>query len=79
MSKLITTNAALATPFEVDGAINWPRLTSHALGLIERGLPNLTLFGTTGEGASISDHERDSAFDRFESAGVGPDRLVGAF
>lgn len=50
--------------------MDWPRLTAHAKGLLTRGVTSLTLFGTTGEGASIAAGERDQAHDRLQAEGV---------
>ncbi len=69
-------NAALATPFQGPGAIDWDRLTRHARDLLERGLTSVTAFGTTGEGASIPSGERAGLFDRFGAAGIDPARVV---
>ena len=69
-------NAALATPFEAPGEIDWDSLTRHASDLLERGLTSVTAFGTTGEGASIPPGERAKLFDRFGAAGIEPARVV---
>lgn len=69
-------NAALATPFQAPGAIDWNSLTRHARDLLERGLTSVTAFGTTGEGASIPPAQRAELFDRFGAAGIDPARVV---
>ncbi len=69
-------NAALATPYQAPGAIDWDRLTRHARELLERGLTSVTAFGTSGEGASIPPSERAALFDRFGAAGIDPARVV---
>lgn len=46
-------NCALSTPFGQGGAIDIPRLVAHARWVLDNGCDGLTLFGTTGEGASI--------------------------
>ena len=51
-------SAALLTPFAKNGDIDWPLLCRHANELLENGVNSITLFGTTGEGASISLSER---------------------
>lgn len=51
-------SAALLTPFEADGSVNLPVFASHARGVLERGASSVTIFGTTGEGASLSAAER---------------------
>lgn len=74
--KRLWANAALATPFQAPGAIDWNSLTRHARDLLERGLTSVTAFGTTGEGASIPPGERAELFDRFGAAGLDPARVV---
>ncbi len=69
-------NAALATPFQAPGVIDWDRLTRHTRDLLARGLTSVTAFGTTGEGASIPPGERAKLFDRFGAAGIDPARVV---
>ncbi len=69
-------NAALATPFQAPGSIDWDRLTRLAGELLGRGLTSVTAFGTTGEGASIPLGERAGLFDRFGAAGIDPARVV---
>lgn len=78
MSDLVTANAALVTPFAPNGDVDWSRLTDHARQLLDRGLTSLTLFGTTGEGASISEDEHASAVERFGEAGIAANLLVDA-
>jgi 4-hydroxy-tetrahydrodipicolinate synthase len=74
--RRVGVSAALTTPFDRSGEIDWSRLIGHAAGLLDRGLTTLTLFGTTGEGASTSISERDSAFARFDAAGIAPEKLI---
>ncbi len=63
-------NCALSTPFTESGAIDLRRLTAHATDLLKRGCSSVTLFGTTGEGASIGLAERYKALGAFEAAGI---------
>lgn len=74
--ELIGVSAALATPFQDDGLIDWPLYAGHAASLLDRGVAVVTAFGTTGEGISIPRLERDALFDRFEEAGIAPSRIV---
>lgn len=53
MMSRIGLNCALSTPFGQTGAIDIPRLVAHAHWVLNNGCDGLTLFGTTGEGASI--------------------------
>ena len=46
--------AAVATPLTADLGIDHACLGTHITQLLERGIDLLTLFGTTGEGASFS-------------------------
>ncbi|MCP8937845.1 dihydrodipicolinate synthase family protein [Alsobacter sp. SYSU M60028] len=46
-------SVALVTPFTADAAIDHERLVSHAEWCLGHGCDSITLFGTTGEGASI--------------------------
>lgn len=73
---LIGVSAALATPFDDAGAIDWARYAAHAAGLLASGMHVVTAFGTTGEGVSIPRAERDALYDRFGRAGIAPARLV---
>lgn len=76
MRELIGMSAALATPFDPVGAIDWPRFSAHAAHLIANGMNVVTAFGTTGEGVSIARAERDALYDRMAAAGIGASRLV---
>ena len=69
-------SAALTTPFDAEGRVDLDRLVAHGRNLLGRGCDSLTLFGTTGEGASLSAEERMAMFDALIGGGVAPDRLV---
>jgi 4-hydroxy-tetrahydrodipicolinate synthase len=69
-------SAALTTPFAESGAIDLGLLASHARQCIERGCRSVTLFGTTGEGASVANDEQDQAFGALLAAGLTPQQLV---
>jgi 4-hydroxy-tetrahydrodipicolinate synthase len=75
-TRRIGLNCALSTPFTERGAIDLPRLAAHARSLIERGCDSVTLFGTTGEGASIGIAERHRAIGAFGAAGFDFPRQV---
>ncbi len=68
-------STALLTPFGADGSIDLDRLVQHAVDVIRRGVVGVTLFGTTGEGASIGMGERAAVLSRFCDA-VSPDQVV---
>ena len=69
-------SAALATPFNPDGSIDIKLLVAHARTCLEQGCRSVTLFGTTGEGASIGDDERDAVFDAMLAGGITGSQLV---
>lgn len=76
MRRIIGLSAALATPFDENGDIDWARFAAHASGLLDGGMKVVTAFGTTGEGASIGTRARAELFERMDAAGVAPGRLV---
>src|SRR5262245_22192792 len=65
-------SAALATPFERSGAVDISRLAAHARWCLDNGCDSVTLFGTTGEGASIGLSARGRAIDAVITAGIAP-------
>jgi 4-hydroxy-tetrahydrodipicolinate synthase len=70
-------SAALATPFAEDGGIDLARMVRHASWCLANGCTRVTLFGTTGEGASIGDGEREAVWQALEAAGISDHRLIG--
>ncbi len=70
-------SVALATPFAADGAIDVERLVRHASWCLANGCGRATLFGTTGEGASIDDGEREPVWQALEAVGIQGHLLVG--
>lgn len=76
MRDLIGLSAALATPFDERGEVDWPRFAAHAGRLLGAGMKVVTAFGTTGEGASIARAAREGLHDRMAEAGIEPARLV---
>lgn len=65
-------SVALATPFAEDRSIDLPRLVAHGLQSLADGCASLTVFGTTGEGASLGLNERQRALGALVGAGVDP-------
>jgi 4-hydroxy-tetrahydrodipicolinate synthase len=65
-------SVALATPFADDRSIDLPRFVSHGLQSLADGCGSLTVFGTTGEGASLGLNERNRALGALVGAGVDP-------
>jgi 4-hydroxy-tetrahydrodipicolinate synthase len=71
-------SCALALPFKNDFTIDHRRLAAQARWCLEAGCSTVTVFGTTGEGASVSLTERGEVLGALLSAGVEPARqLVG--
>ena len=63
-------NCALSTPFSERGTIDIPRLVAHAQWVLANGCDGLTLFGTTGEGASIGVPGRYQMLAALAGAGI---------
>jgi 4-hydroxy-tetrahydrodipicolinate synthase len=75
-SDRIGLSCALSTPFTKDGAIDLPRLTAHAARVIRDGCASVTVFGTTGEGASIGVAERHQVLGALAASGLAMRRQV---
>ena len=58
-------SCALLTAFRADGSLDTEKTARHAAGLLSRGVHSITLFGTTGEGASVGAQERRDALAAF--------------
>jgi 4-hydroxy-tetrahydrodipicolinate synthase len=71
-------SCALPTPFAGDGSIDLGRLTDHARWVMAHGCDGVTVFGTTGEGASIALPERRQILSSLAGAGFDPRRRVTA-
>lgn len=69
-------SAALITPFHEDHSLDFDRMAAHANDVLDRGCASVTLFGTTGEGASLSISERLKAQYALTGAGISPERIV---
>jgi 4-hydroxy-tetrahydrodipicolinate synthase len=65
-------SVALATPFAEDWLIDLPRLVAHGRQSLADGCNSLTVFGTTGEGASLGLNERQRALGALVGAGIDP-------
>jgi 4-hydroxy-tetrahydrodipicolinate synthase len=63
-------SCALALPVHQDSSIDFPRLTVHARRSLEAGCSSVTVFGTTGEGASVSLSEREQILGALSEAGI---------
>ncbi|MHC1550939.1 dihydrodipicolinate synthase family protein [Phyllobacterium sp. K27] len=69
-------SAALATPFDADMNIDTQAAIDHAKSCLVNGCSSVTLFGTTGEGSSISNDERTTVLGAFLKAGIPPEQIV---
>ena len=67
---------AMATPLARDGGLDAARLVAHAKALLARGCDSVTLFGTTGEGASFGLADRAQALSAFAKGGIDLRRVV---
>lgn len=70
-------SCAISTPFDENGAIDQLRLIAHARRVRTDGCDSITVFGTTGEGFSVSFEERVKTLAAFKSAGFDMGREVG--
>ena len=65
-------SVALATPFAEDRSIDLARFVAHGRQSLADGCTSLTVFGTTGEGASLGITERQRALGALVGAGIDP-------
>lgn len=63
-------SCALALPLKDQFEIDHARLIAHAQGCLENGCSSVTIFGTTGEGASVSLTERKRILEVLAAAGI---------
>lgn len=68
-------SAALLTPFAEDGSVDGRLLAAHARSLLDSEIDSVTLFGTTGEAASVSRAERPATIEALLEAGCPADRI----
>lgn len=69
-------SVALATPFGKDGRIALDAMVAQARRSLDAGCASVTLFGTTGEGCSIGNRERETVLDEMISGGITPGQIV---
>ena len=74
--KKLGISAALLTPFSADGQIDFGRFALHARKLLDNGAASVTIFGTTGEGASVSPDERRAGLTKLVAEGIPPDAII---
>ena len=63
-------SCALALPLKDQFQIDHARLVAHVRGCLEGGCSSVTIFGTTGEGASVSLTERKEVLEVLAAAGI---------
>jgi 4-hydroxy-tetrahydrodipicolinate synthase len=68
-SRRFGLGVALVTPFARDGSVDLARLVSHARRCLDEGCSTTTLFGTTGEGASLGMGQRAAMLEALDDAG----------
>lgn len=76
MTSRFGLSAALATPFDASGQIITSAMVAQACKCLADGCGSVTLFGTTGEGASVGTQERRSVTEAMLAAGIAPNQLV---
>jgi 4-hydroxy-tetrahydrodipicolinate synthase len=69
-------SCALALPIDNDLTVNHSRLLAHARWCLDAGCSSLTVFGTTGEGPSITLTERGQILGALSSAGIDLGRQI---
>ncbi|WP_192251748.1 dihydrodipicolinate synthase family protein [Mesorhizobium silamurunense] len=76
MASRFGLSVALTTPFDAAGRIAIALMTAHAQACLDAGCSSVTLFGTTGEGASVGTAERPAVIDALLAVGVSADQIV---
>lgn len=73
------TGVALATPFDLEGKIDYPSLERLLARVLKAKLDNLILFGTTGESPTISPEEKAEVLDfvKVRTKGTSCNLIVG--
>lgn len=69
-------SAALTTPFLPDGSVDVVRLNNHIKTVLSESCTSVTLFGTTGEGASVAANTRLETLRAAVDAQIDPVNLV---
>jgi 4-hydroxy-tetrahydrodipicolinate synthase len=69
-------SCALATPFGSDDAVDVERLVAHARSRLAAGCSSVTVFGTTGEGASLGSFSRERTLDALRKGGIPMEQRV---
>ena len=58
---------AVFTPFNEDGTVDVVSLEKHCLDMLNSGCQGVVLFGTSGEGPSVTQHEKIQTYRRITS------------
>lgn len=69
-------SAALTLPVTAEGAVDLGRLAGHARWCLGAGCASVTVFGTTGEGASLGMSAREQVLGALIGAGLDPRRAI---
>jgi 4-hydroxy-tetrahydrodipicolinate synthase len=69
---------AVLTPFDAAGLPDHSRLALHVRRILAAGVDGIALFGTTGEGQSLSLNERRAGLDALLAADIAPSQIVAA-
>ena len=75
-SKRFGLSCAISTPMFANGAVNHAALAKHAGWVLANGCDSVTLFGTTGEGAALTMHERDRMLGAVLGTGLQPEKQL---
>jgi 4-hydroxy-tetrahydrodipicolinate synthase len=67
---------AVLTPFDAAGLPDHARLAQHVQRILAAGVDGIALFGTTGEGQSLSVNERRAGLDALLAAGIAPGKIL---
>jgi 4-hydroxy-tetrahydrodipicolinate synthase len=70
-------SSAISLPLADSFDIDFTRLVAHAHRCLACGCSSVTVFGTTGEGASISLAEREQILAALSESGIGMDEVIG--
>ncbi|TLX11081.1 dihydrodipicolinate synthase family protein [Rhizobium sp. MHM7A] len=76
MTSKFGLSVALATPFSENGNIAIEAMIAQARRCLAAGCSSVTLFGTTGEGPSIGNGERQRVLAAFLDAGIAPGNII---
>ncbi|WP_064708343.1 dihydrodipicolinate synthase family protein [Rhizobium bangladeshense] len=76
MTSKFGLSVALATPFSENGNIAIEAMVAQARRCLAAGCSSVTMFGTTGEGPSIGNGERERVLAAFLDAGIAPRNII---